>query len=321
MFGMLFEYIANLFCQFFLSGYVAGNYAFPKPLSAQEEREYLRRCKAGDEEARGILIEHNLRLVAHIVKKYSPTAGNDADDLISIGTIGLIKAIDSFDDTKKIRLATYAARCIQKTIPPQRALFEQKEGISAPYFRSWRILTKINGQMYLLYSHRANGTIFMPMYIHTIRLLKPSTNREGEKFNLLYTNPADITNISDKLKYYRYQKALHQKDVAAYIGMDRGTYANYEDNQRDYYPIENMQKIAKLFGVPVTELLDDYNLFLYNGQGQQVKKIRKSLHLTQTQFAQRLGVQTAMVKRWEQGKVRMFKGTWEKMLKLWVQVD
>lgn len=114
MFGMLFEYIANLFCQFFLSGYVAGNYAFPKPLSAQEEREYLRRCKDGDEEARGILIEHNLRLVAHIVKKYSPTAGNDADDLISIGTIGLIKAIDSFDDTKKIRLATYAARCIQK---------------------------------------------------------------------------------------------------------------------------------------------------------------------------------------------------------------
>lgn len=161
----------------------------------------------------------------------------------------------------------------------------------------------------------------MPMYIHTIRLLKPSTNREGEKFNLLYTNPADITNISDKLKYYRYQKSLHQKDVAAYIGMDRGTYGDYEDNQRDYYPIENMHKIAKLFGVPVTELLDDYNLFLYNGQGQQVKKIRKSLHLTQTQFAQRLGVQTAMVKRWEQGKVRMFKGTWEKMLKLWVQVD
>lgn len=114
MFSMLFSYLANLFSQFFLSGYVSGNYAFPKPLSANEEREYLRRCKEGDEEARGILIEHNLRLVTHIVKKYSPTAGNDADDLISIGTIGLIKAIDSFDDTKKIRLATYAARCIQK---------------------------------------------------------------------------------------------------------------------------------------------------------------------------------------------------------------
>ncbi len=156
----------------------------------------------------------------------------------------------------------------------------------------------------------------MPMYIHTIRLLKPRNNREGEKFNLLYTNPADITNISDKLKYYRYQKSLHQKDVAAYIGMDRATYSSYEESGRDYYPIENMQKIAKLFGVPVTELLDDYNLFLYNGQGQQVKKIRKSLHLTQAEFAQRLGVQTAMVKRWEQGKVRMFKGTWKKVISL-----
>ena len=111
---------------------MAGNYAFPKPLSAQEEREYLRRCKAGDEEARGILIEHNLRLVAHIVKKYSPTAGNDADDLISIGTIGLIKAIDSFDDTKKIRLATYAARCIQKTIPPQRLFLNKKREFQPP---------------------------------------------------------------------------------------------------------------------------------------------------------------------------------------------
>ena len=156
----------------------------------------------------------------------------------------------------------------------------------------------------------------MPMYIHTIRLLKPRNNREGEKFNLLYTNPEEITNISDKLKYYRYQKSLHQKDVAAYIGMDRGTYGRYEEAGRDYYPIENVQKIAKLFGVPVTELLDDYNLFLYNGQGQQVKKIRKSLHLTQAQFAQKIGVQIAMVKRWEQGKVRMFKGTWEKLTSL-----
>lgn len=116
MFGMLFSYLANLFSQFFLSGYVSGNYAFPKPLSANEEREYLKRCKEGDEEARDVLIEHNLRLVAHIVKKYSPTNGNDSDDLISIGTIGLIKAIDSFDETKKIRLATYAARCIQNEI-------------------------------------------------------------------------------------------------------------------------------------------------------------------------------------------------------------
>lgn len=170
--------------------------------------------------------------------------------------------------------------------------------------------------MYLLYSHRANGTIFMPMYIHTIRLLKPSTNREGEKFNLLYTNPADITNISDKLKYYRYQKAMHQKEVAACIGMDRGTYGRYEENARDYYPPEIMDKISALFEIDVYDLLDDYNRFLYDGQGQQIKAIRKRLHITQKQLAAMMNVDLYKVKRWEQDKVRMFKGTWEKLLKI-----
>lgn len=154
----------------------------------------------------------------------------------------------------------------------------------------------------------------MPMYIHTIRLLKPSTNKEGEKFNLLYTNPTDITNISDKLKYYRYQKSLHQKDVAEYVGMDRGTYANYEDNQRDFYPATMVDKLAVLYHIDVYELLDDYNRFLYEGQGQQIKAIRKQLQITQKDLAVMMNVEITKVKRWEQDKVRMFKGTWEKLL-------
>ena len=170
--------------------------------------------------------------------------------------------------------------------------------------------------MYLLYSHRANGTIFMHKYILTIRLLKPRNNREGEKFNLLYTNPADITNISDKLINYRYQNAMHQKDVAAYIGMDRGTYANYEDNQRDFYPAAMVDKLAALYHINVYELLDDYNRFLYEGQGQQIKAIRKQLSITQKDLAVIMNVEITKVKRWEQNKVRMFKGIWEKLLKL-----
>jgi RNA polymerase sporulation-specific sigma factor len=89
--------------------------SFPKPLSTKEEAEYLRRCKEGDKDARDKLIEHNLRLVAHIVKKYN-IADKETDDLISIGTIGLIKAIDTFDDEKGIRLATYASRCIDNEL-------------------------------------------------------------------------------------------------------------------------------------------------------------------------------------------------------------
>ncbi len=89
--------------------------SFPKPLSTKEESDYLQRCKEGDKQARDKLIEHNLRLVAHIVKKYNMT-DKETDDLISIGTIGLIKAIDTFDGEKGIRLATYASRCIDNEL-------------------------------------------------------------------------------------------------------------------------------------------------------------------------------------------------------------
>jgi RNA polymerase sporulation-specific sigma factor len=89
--------------------------SFPKPLTAQEERHYLQLSAAGDVEARNILIERNLRLVAHIVKKYYAQA-SDQEDLISIGTIGLIKGITTFDTTKGARLATYAARCVENEI-------------------------------------------------------------------------------------------------------------------------------------------------------------------------------------------------------------
>ena len=97
-----------------LVSYIANN-TFPLPLSEKDERIYLQRLKNGEEEARNVLIERNLRLVAHIVKKFDNT-GEDLEDLISIGTIGLIKAINTFDPAKKIRLATYAARCIENEI-------------------------------------------------------------------------------------------------------------------------------------------------------------------------------------------------------------
>lgn len=87
--------------------------SFPKPLTKEEEAACLLRFSQGDETARNILIERNLRLVAHVVKKYAQTTGKDSDDLLSIGTIGLIKGITTFDCSKGARLATYAIRCIE----------------------------------------------------------------------------------------------------------------------------------------------------------------------------------------------------------------
>lgn len=102
----------NLFFTLRLSG---GGGSFPRPLKAAEEKEYLERCAQGDLEARNVLVEHNLRLVAHIVKKYYAQTG-DQDDLISIGTIGLIKGVSTFKADKNVRLATYVSRCIENEI-------------------------------------------------------------------------------------------------------------------------------------------------------------------------------------------------------------
>ncbi len=101
---------------FFMALQVVNSGSFPRPLTAQQEQAYLVAYhEKGDLEARGKLVEHNLRLVAHIIKKYYSSV-RDQDDLISIGTIGLIKAVNTFDHTKGVRLATYASRCVENEI-------------------------------------------------------------------------------------------------------------------------------------------------------------------------------------------------------------
>lgn len=113
MFGTLLGFALSGLLFFIL--HVTGSGSFPRPLSAQEEKDCLERFKSGDMSARNKLIEHNLRLVAHIIKKYYANS-NDQDDLISIGTIGLIKAVNTFDCGKGIRLSSYAARCIENEV-------------------------------------------------------------------------------------------------------------------------------------------------------------------------------------------------------------
>ena len=109
--GLFFEWIQTVLI---LAGYVSGNATFPKPLNKSEEKKYLDLYAKGDESAKNVLIEHNLRLVAHIAKKYADE--KNLEDLISIGTIGLIKGINTFNPEKSSRLSTYISRCIENEV-------------------------------------------------------------------------------------------------------------------------------------------------------------------------------------------------------------
>ena len=111
----MFEKFLKLFKDFYFFTASYSNNIFPEPLSKDEEEEYIKKANLGDKDARNKLIEHNLRLVAHIVKKYD-NGSNNSDDLISIGTIGLIKGVDSYSFKYKTRLTTYCARCIENEI-------------------------------------------------------------------------------------------------------------------------------------------------------------------------------------------------------------
>jgi RNA polymerase sporulation-specific sigma factor len=129
--------VASLARDFVLvTGYV--NQSFPQPLTKQQESEYFERWQKGDRKAYQTLIEHNLRLVAHVAKKFD-SSGIDHDDLISIGTVGLIKAVETFQPTKGTKFATYAARCIQNEIPKSKGkrdnltLFAVKLGCTFTY--------------------------------------------------------------------------------------------------------------------------------------------------------------------------------------------
>lgn len=113
---MLLNFLGNLLSHvFFLFGYISSNNLFPEPLSKTEEEFYLRKYFAGDKNARDKLIEHNLRLVAHIAKRYS-NSEQELEDLISIGIVGLIKAIDSFSAEKGFKISTYASKCVENEI-------------------------------------------------------------------------------------------------------------------------------------------------------------------------------------------------------------
>ena len=154
-----------------------------------------------------------------------------------------------------------------------------------------------------------------PLLILRFPLLAPKKLYDAQKFNLTFTASCEMTETADKLRWYRYKKALLQRDVADFAGIDRSTYTSYEEYGRDYYPIEHMVKIAVPLEVTVDELLDEYNTFLYHGQGEQIQALRLKPGPTQEEFADSLGASLWKFKKWGQERVQISKATWERYFK------
>ena len=195
----------------------------------------------------------------------------------------------------------------RKFYPLTAAPSPVKEGIFAPFCDE---IVRIGDN--LSFAYRKHKLI--PMYLHSFRFIAPKKVSEAQKFVLRFPTADKIETVADKLRYYRHQKGLYQTDVADYLGLERSTYIEYENPDRDYYSAEVMEKISKLLEVDVYDLLDDYNKFLYDGQGRNIKELRKQLKITQEDLAREMNVSLLKVKRWEQNKVRMFKYTWEKLI-------
>ena len=205
---------------------------FPKPLSTKEEQKYLLQLKQGDKNARNILIEKNLRLVAHIVKKYS-ISDMDMEDIMSIGTIGLIKAIDTFEMDKNIRLATYASRCIENEL--------------LMMFRNGKKLAK---EVYM------NEAIHIDNAGNTISLIDIIESRDEdiadkleviENEKKLYSYIEELSKREKFIIYNRYglggRKEMTQREIAKLLGISRSYVSRIE--KKALYKLKNKFKKVK----------------------------------------------------------------------------
>lgn len=146
--------------------------------------------------------------------------------------------------------------------------------------------------------------IYVPLYIHVFQFLHSKRLTDAQIFNLKYPNSEIIPTTAEKLRYYRHKNSLLQREVAEYAGIDMSTYIRYENPKNSYCPLDKLQRFADMFKINIIMLLDEYHRFLYNGQGRQIKLIRKQLKMTQQKFSECIGVPIGTLKKWEQEKVK-----------------
>ena len=153
------------------------------------------------------------------------------------------------------------------------------------------------------------------MYIHSFRLIAPRKLLEAQQINQRYQNYEDIPTVHDRLRWCRHHKGLTQKEVAELTGISHSRYSDMENGAVDYYTKEIADKLAAFYEIPVYDLLDDYNLFLYIGQGKLIREYRESLGMNIKPFAQLIGIDRNLLRAWEADQKRMSLNSWNKFFK------
>jgi transcriptional regulator with XRE-family HTH domain len=177
------------------------------------------------------------------------------------------------------------------------------------------VFAQFSENNFLMYLYEDGVVRYAPLCIHSFRLSAPCKLLEAQRFNQQYHSYEEIESVPDRLRWCRLRMGLMQKDVAQRVGISRVRYTDMETGAIDHYDKETVDKLAALFGVPPTDFLDDYNRFLYEGQGQKIQALRQRLGLKKKPFARLLNIEPRLLQAWETGEKRMTKTSWERYFK------
>lgn len=181
-------------------------------------------------------------------------------------------------------------------------------------YSNWKSLQIINNKMALLFRHNACESEHTLLYVHRFIIHPIHHLTESEQYHLLYSSIEDVPTIAEKLRYARHMKGLRQKDIAQYLNIHLSLYHNYENPAYEQFPVEDLEKLAAFYHLSMTQLLDEYHLFLYQHQTSSLKYFRKTNFLTQRQFADFLGVSRTSLQCWENGYRNLPRDIYEKLL-------
>jgi len=179
----------------------------------------------------------------------------------------------------------------------------------------WRITTPAGGGMYIMTCKENGNFKHAILYILSFRLMAPRKLLEAQIFNKQYGSYEEIDNIPDRLRFCRHRLGLMQKEVARMAGISRNTYINLETGNLNSFDRATADKLAKIFEIPINDLLDGYNRFLCEGQTQQIKAYRESFGLGAKPFAKQMGIPIRCLQAWENGQKVVSLKSWEKYFK------